>query len=497
MSEEAHSAGAANWRVEFDSMPECSASNEGAAESRTRVVAWLVITGAVSAALYAATYAPLSAGRGAPSIGLRLVTYPLLFVAYFAASFVVWRERERAFGRAATIVALALAIAFRAIVLSGPVANNTDNWRYLWEGKVLLSGANPYAAPPASPKYDDLRAALGEVGDDLFERLPRRLLGVRSVYGPVATAIFALPHFLPFDRIWSLRLIMTAFDVGTTLVLMGLLRSLRRAPALALIYAWNPMCLSGFADRAHIDAPMVLFVALAAWLMCARRPGWSGVALAVALLVKVSPFPLAVPFARMGRGRFAGPMLALLAVGAAPFVLAGEGSLSGFQAFANKWHNMDSMHALLLAAVWPARSALDVERAARFIVTLAAACFAVWRTFRGTGEGSQWFLETCAHVSAAAILLSPVVHPWYTAHMLVFLCFAPNPGLLLLTCATMAWFLRFWEPAAESVFGRLLAAVQQYREPWRWVAYPPVYALLLISWLRGRRRGRAAATRSC
>jgi hypothetical protein len=237
-----------------------------------------------------------------------------------------------------------------------------------------------------------------------------------------------------------------------------------------------------------MDAPMVFLVALAAWLMCARRPAWSGIALAAALLVKVSPLLLVLPFARVGRARFAVPLAAVVAVGLAPFALAGGGSLAGFQAFGRYWHNMDSIHALVVAALVPFRSVLNVAMAARLIVVLTAAGYAVWRTFRGAAADAAWLLETCACISGAAILLSPVVHPWYTAYMLIFLCFAPNPGLLLLTCASMAWFLSFWAPAPGSVWARLLHASGRHREPWRWIAYPPVYALLTWTWLRARRR---------
>jgi hypothetical protein len=99
----------------------------------------------------------------------------------------------------------------------------------------------------------------------------------------------------------------------------------------------------------------------------------------------------------------------------------------------------------------------------------------------------QWLLRASAAVAGAALLLSPVVYPWYATHLLIFLCFAPNAGLLLLPCAGMAWFLGFWTPTAGTMWARLLSAVHQYYEPWRWVAYPPIYALLVWEWWRGPR----------
>ena len=447
------------------------------------VALWLGLIALGSALLYGATYVSVQPGRGSPPLELRLVMYPLLFGLYFIAVAIVWAQRQWVSTRRITLIVLAAAVLFRVLVLSGRVANNNDNRRYLWEGRVLLAGMNPYAAPPASPVYDGLRRELRQAGDSLYEDLVPCLNTVRSVYGPVATGLFAIPHWLPFDRLWTLRLMMTLFDLGTVLVIMGLLCSLKRPPALVLVYAWNPVCMSSFSDRAQLDAAMVFSVALALWLLCRNRPGWAGLVFGVALLVKVSPLYLALPMIRTGRLRFVLPLAIIGALGLIPFGLAGEGSLSGFREFGSRWHNMDSIHGLLLLALQPLTGLIDAQAMARALVLVAAPAYAIWRTMQGTAADRQWLFESCASIAAAGILLSPVVHPWYTAHLLVFLCLAPNPGALLLTCATMAWFLRFWRPPDGTLPAAVLASVGRYHEPWRWVAYPPVFALLLRTWL--------------
>jgi len=452
-----------------------------------RVAFWLGLIALGSALLYGATYLPLQPWRSAPPFGLRLVMYPLLFGLYFIAVVMVWTRRRWVSTRRVTFIVFAAAILFRVLVLSGPVGNNNDNRRYLWEGRVLLARMNPYAAPPASPVYDGLRRELGDAGDSLYDDLAPYLNTVRSIYGPVATGLFAIPHWLPFDRVWTLRLMMTLFDVGAVLVIMGLLRSLKRAPALALVYAWNPVCMSSFPDRAQLDAAMVFFVVLAVWLLCLERPGWAGLVLGVALLVKVSPLYLALPMMRTGRLRFVLPLAVTGALGLIPFGLAGEGSLSGFREFGSRWHNMDSIHGLLLLGLQPLAGLIDAHAMARALVLVVAPAYAIWRTAQGAVADREWLIGSCAAIAAAGILLSPVVHPWYTTHLLAFLCLAPSPGALLLTCATMAWFLRFWQPPDGTLPAAVLASVDRYYEPWRWVAYPPVFALLLRTWLQHRR----------
>jgi len=449
---------------------------------------WLVLLGVASAILWAALYLPVGPRGHLPAaFEARFAAYPLLFAAYFLACFIAWTRREQLTSAGTTIGVILGALAFRLLVLSAPVIENGDNWRYLWEGRVVLEGMNPYAAPPDGPRYAGLRRKLDRAGDDLFGHLLPSTNSVRSVYGPVATGLFVVPSLLPFDRISTLRVLLTCFDLGTVLVIMAWLRSLGRPPVLALVYAWNPVCLNAFADRAQIDGAMVFLLALAGWLACTRRPTWAGVAFGVALLVKVSPLLVALPFIRAGRARFAAPLAAVLALGAIPFVMAGPGSLSGFGEFAARWHNIDSIHGLVLLALEPLSRVVDVAPIARGLVMLAAWVYAIWRTLSGSGLGAQWLLEACAAIAGAGLLLSPVVHPWYTTNLVVFLCFAPNAGLLLLPCATMSWFVRFWVPPAGSLARTMLIAGRGYYEPWRWVAYPPVYALLFWEWWRGRK----------
>jgi len=439
-----------------------------------------------SAALYGATYLPVGPSPFAPPVGLRLTTYPVLFVIYFVAVYVLWRERNRAHSRVLIGLVLGSAVVFRVLVLSGPAPLNNDAWRYLWEGRVLVEGLNPYAAPPGAAVYEGLRAELAQAGDPLFSQLPPRLNRVRSVYGPLATALFTVPHLCPLDRILTLRLMAALCDVGTAFVLAGLLRRLGRAPALALIYAWNPMCLSSFPDRGQIDAPMTLLIALAAYLVVLRRPAWAGVAFGAALLIKLSPLWLVFPFLRLDRARFGAPLGAVLALGALPFAAAGPGSLSGFREFGVYWHNTDSLFGLLAAALEPLHNLLPPNRLARLIVTVAAPAYALWRSLRGDASHPEWLFHTGAAISAAGILLSPVVHPWYTACLLAFLAVTPSPGLLLLTAATMSWFMRFWRPGAGSLGALLVERLGPYEDPWRWPAYLPVYSALIYEWLRSR-----------
>jgi len=450
---------------------------EGALDRPAHPPLWPLVAAAAGMVLcYAWAY--LLGEAGAPPASRRLLAWAVIASLYALSIALVWRRREAWRGRRVpTLVVIVGAVAMRAVVLSGEVPDNFDLGRHLWEGRVLLEGRNPYAAPPCSPVYEDLRARLEAEGDDLCSGRWLAYADVRSVYGPLATGLFALPHLLPLERVLALRLLMTLSDLATVLVLVAAARALRLPGALALVYAWSPVCVNGFADRGQIDAALVLFVALALLLLLRQRPAWAGVAFAAALLVKVSPLLLALPLVRVGGRRFGLTAALVVVAGVAPFAGAGLAGLSGFAEFARRWHENDALFSVALMALGPLGGVIDVPRIARALMAVLALAYAGWRTLRLRPGDHHDLTRALAEISAAVILLSPVTYPWYACTLLAFACFAPRAGLIALSLAPMLWYTRFLPVSAAGWRG------------WRPPVYAAVLALLAIDALRGRRVG--------
>jgi hypothetical protein len=139
---------------------------------------WLVLSLLLLALLYAWLYGIIGPWL-VPSVPRRLMTYPLIFLLYGVAVGTVGRSRTSGglarrptptgglarrpapvTARANGLLILLGAALLRVIVLAGAVPPNPDLGRHLWEGKVLLAGFNPYAAPPGDKVYDSLRDQL-------------------------------------------------------------------------------------------------------------------------------------------------------------------------------------------------------------------------------------------------------------------------------------------------------------------------------------------------
>ncbi|MFC1890641.1 hypothetical protein ACFL4G_12885, partial [Thermodesulfobacteriota bacterium] len=73
----------------------------------------------------------------------------IFFVAFglYAASIVLIRRRGRVAPAALTLI-LFLSLLFRVTLVLAPPSLSDDIYRYLWEGRLVLDGVNPFTHPP-------------------------------------------------------------------------------------------------------------------------------------------------------------------------------------------------------------------------------------------------------------------------------------------------------------------------------------------------------------
>mgnify|MGYP006197475281 CR=1 FL=1 len=106
-------------------------------------------------------------------------TLVLLALGFLALLFAVQRLSRGARPAAAGI--LLVAALLRLLLLPLPPSLSDDVLRYVWDGRVLAAGENPYRLAPEAPELSHLR-------DDLWRRMPHK--EVPTVYPPLAVDVF-------------------------------------------------------------------------------------------------------------------------------------------------------------------------------------------------------------------------------------------------------------------------------------------------------------------
>ncbi len=328
---------------------------------------------------------------------------------------------------------------FRLAVIPYSSIQTTDIYRYVWEGKMVNRGVNPYVHSPDDPALKPLRNEIyRNIG---FKSLP-------TIYPPFSQLVFALIYRLKPDDTIAFKAAFALFDIGTCLLLPGLLAAFGLSPLYAIIYAWHPLAVVELSARGHQDAVGIFFLVLALRIAIARPRFklWAAPALCASVLAKgyslfLLPFFFLSCHRQIRRGEqqrrkwaFAALFLAAAAIFTLPFAGAGRGLLSTLTRYMQEWQGNASIFWLVDFALRPL--AHNHFALARLLCGLVFLAFLIHRIARheaaSTGPLVRISPADLFWVLGAFFLLSAAAFPWYLVWTLPLLCFVRNlPWLVL------------------------------------------------------------------
>ena len=364
-----------------------------------------------------------------------------------------------------------VAIALRVVLL--PMEPGDDMWRYLWEGRIQREGFNPYLESPDSAELTALReAAWWKINH------PESA----AIYPPATELVFAsLTRIGPSASVLLFKIVFILADLATVALLLRLIGGPDRHRTAAW-YAWNPAVAYACAGAGHFDSLMLLTLTAAvlaldrATAANATRPPWSWslvstACLGLAIALKLIPvFLLPVWFFALRRR--ASALLLSVAIPAALTLLYGGPAvvLKPLLAFADVTRFNDLVWGWLEAVT----IANPFGRNWPFTLALAlAVAVIVWRFRADWRRSALWVL-------GAALLLSPVLHPWYVVWILPLAVWRGQTAWTVLSLSALTALL-LWETTA------LWTAWQPNLLTRSMVVLPPLAAWFLQSKIENRK----------
>ncbi len=286
------------------------------------------------------------------------------------------------------------AVILRVIFLPVTPSISDDYVRYLWDGKVQLSGVNPYLHTPRAPALDGVE----HDGRDLINHP-----GVRTPYPPLAEATFLGVAALD-GGLMGLKLLFGLFDLATAAAIWWLAGA-RRRHAATVLYLLCPVVILQTWGQAHLEAVTVFLVVAAAALLVRRRDLAAGAVLGLAVAFRITPAVLLVPALLGGRAkplRFLAGFVPTLAIPYVPYLLTGGAFGSLFES-GSTWTGGALIYSLLTHV-----ASRDVALLLCGAVTVGGAvAFALLlRGRERTATAFAWSLTLL-------VLCLPVVHAWY------------------------------------------------------------------------------------
>lgn len=352
----------------------------------------------------------------------------VLFLA-FAAFFYAVVACEQAATPVSLRSTLLVAALLRLVLIPLPPTLSDDTLRYIWDGRVVSAGFDPYQLAPEAAELTALR-------DASWEKMPHHQ--VPTVYPPLALMLFALASQLPWPLI-SIKILLSLIDLLGCALLYRLAQKLELPPTRVLFYAWNPLLLLETAGMGHVDSLMATLSIAAVLLLAQGRPARAGAAAAAAVAAKLLPL-LALPlWLRRSRPRwiFAAATAALLTAFFLPLALL-SGLPRGLWIYGKSWE----WNGPLFEPLW---RLIDVAELAPRIKSLLDQ-LKLWSETPGWHHGlNQIYPLVYPQLLAKAVLGSALLA------FLAYLCWRPPApaiaigrafGAFLLASATVyPWYL--------------------------------------------------------
>jgi alpha-1,6-mannosyltransferase len=191
---------------------------------------------------------------------------------------------------------ITVGVLFRLSLLISSPELSDDFFRFIWDGRILIAGGNPYAHLPSV-----LNGAEEVIETGLTPELYQGLNSKQyyTVYPPVSQVVYGLGAFLGGDSIagsiFWMRVILLLAEIGVMVILAKLLTHLNRPVHWLMWYAWNPLVIVETVGNLHFEGLMLFFILLAILLAIKDRLILSAMALGLAVSTKLIPLML-VPF---------------------------------------------------------------------------------------------------------------------------------------------------------------------------------------------------------
>jgi alpha-1,6-mannosyltransferase len=306
---------------------------------------------------------------------------------------------------------------FRLAVVFAPPQLSTDIFLYVWDGRLINHGINPYHwAPNAQP--------LRYLRDSIWNETEYK--SYQSIYMPVSQAVFAVANALFGSNAVGYKFLYMLFDFGVIGLLLVILKRLNRPLTQVIWYAWCPLPITEVSLAGHQDIVGVFFLLLAFALAMRRqgRQGWKNIpwvalTLVAAVMTKGFALLLLPLFARVhGRPFAIWAACGMLYLGMPLWVYLPE-FLHGMQQY------LENVHVNAGLFGWVNWGLSFITKHWHYAITEklsdAAILGVTYWSVRSPIRSYSDLLRRSFVVLASALLVLPTLFPWYLLWAIVFM----------------------------------------------------------------------------
>lgn len=349
-----------------------------------------------------------------------------LYSALFLAFAMMMKSKALSFNNL-SFIALILRLIFIAAL---PNLSN-DFYRFIWDGRMLVEGLNPYLYTPEL-FLQGTQSELIHEGQLLAEGMGSLNAHHYTCYPPVNQLGFYLPALFYSDNLLGstivMRLFIMAGDVGVWWIGPKLLKHLKLNPNTIFLYLLNPFIIIELTGNLHFEGVMLFFLVWAVYLMFKAKWKWSAVIMALSICVKLIPLIfLPILLRKLGFKKaivYYGICLGTTALLFAPFITPEfvENFMSSINLYFQSFEFNASIYYIIRAIGFEVTGYNIIHQVGKVLPLIIIGVVFLISWLR-KNEKEATFMSSLVWIMFSYLLLSTTVHPWYIAVILMLSIF--------------------------------------------------------------------------
>ncbi len=377
---------------------------------------------------------------------------------------------------------IGISFLFRMLFLLAIPNLSQDFYRFIWDGRMLLNGLNPYLYLPEN--HAAFNFTLPQQTNALLNGMGNLNASHYSNYPPLNQLCFFIAALFAKNSILGslvvFRIILLAADVGIIYFGRKLLLSFNLQPKLIFLYILNPFVIIELFGNFHFEGVMIFFLLWSLFLLQQQKWKWAAVIFACSVSLKLLPLLFLPLFFKHFKTK---KLIGFYAITGSYFLLSflpflSEEAILHFSKSIGLWFGTFEFNGsfyLLASEISNHFLGWHPTKIIGKITPVLVILFVLYQAFINKEKNTKSLITRLLFALSFYLFTASTVHPWYVAMLLLLSVFTQYKFALLWSFTIMfsysfyqnnAFTNNYWWIGLEYglVFGLLIWEVFKHKK---------------------------------